>query len=131
MQWSAFTFSFSKRFVWKTNKKFTWKNLWFRKAAPLFWTKAYWFTRGIAFYQKSKKTYQKTFSNKCTAFRKAYKTFEDVIENKTEKQVNDNDIINVTKCHNNFAKGIFFYRLHYGLSSGKNYHKGKVVCMTE
>ena len=85
----------------------------------------------IFFLPKEQKNISKTFSNKCTAFSKAYKTFEDVIENKTEKQVNDDYIINVTKYHKNFPKGIFFDRLHYGLSSGKNYHKGKVVCMTE
>ena len=48
MQWSAFTFRFSKRNLWKINKKCTWKNFWFRKAAPLFWTKAWWFIRGAA-----------------------------------------------------------------------------------
>ena len=42
-----------------------------------------------------------------------------------QKQVNDNDIIHVAKCDNNFPKIIFFGILHYGLSSGKKVSQGK------
>ena len=70
-------------------------------------------------------SFQKKFSSKCAALSKAYKKFGDVIENKTEKQANDNDAIHVTKCDNNFPKRIFFGKLHYGLSSGKKLSEGK------
>ena len=66
----------------------------------------------------------KKISNKCPALNKAHKKFEDVIENKTEKQANDNDIIHVTKCDNKFPKRIFFGKLHYGLSY-KSQSQGK------
>ena len=42
-----------------------------------------------------------------------------------QKQVNDNDIIHVAKCDNNFLKIIFFGILHYGLCSGKKVSQGK------
>ena len=76
----------------------------------------------LLFTKRTKSTYQKKFSNKCAALSKAHKKFEDV---KTEKQVNDNDVIHVTKCDDNFPKRIFFGKLHYGLSSGKKLSQGK------
>ena len=66
----------------------------------------------------------KKISNKCAALNKAHKKFEDVIESKREKQANDNDIIDVTKCDNNFPKRFFFGKLHYGLSY-KSQSQGK------
>ena len=39
------------------------------------------------------------------------------------KRGSDNDVIHVTKCDNNFAKGIFFGKLYYGISSGKKLSK--------
>lgn len=45
------------------------------------------------------------------------------------KQGNDNDVIHVTKCENNFATGIFFGKLYYGISSGKKLSRDKLyVC---
>ena len=51
-----------------------------------------------------------------------------LIKNKIEKQAHD--VIHVTKCDNNFHKRIFFGNVHYGLSSGKKYHKGKIMSMS-
>ena len=39
------------------------------------------------------------------------------------KQGNDNDVIHVTKCENNFATGIFFGKFYYGISSGEKLSK--------
>ena len=75
-------------------------------------------------------TYQKKFSSKCAALSKAHRKFGDVVENKTEeKQANDNEVIHVTKCDNNFPKesSLANYIMDYLL--GKKYHKGKIMCM--
>lgn len=74
------------------------------------------------------KSYQKLFSSKFTALSKAHRNLGDVIKNKTEKQARDNDVIHVTK-YDNFPQRFFSGILHYGLSSRKNYHKGKIMCM--
>lgn len=45
-----------------------------------------------------------------------------------KEQASNNDVIHVTK-YDNFPKRFFSGILHYGLSSRKNYHKGKIMCM--
>ena len=64
MHWSAFMFRFAKRIVWKTNERCTSKNFWLRIAAPGFWTKAWWFTRGVASYQRKDKLISKKVSKR-------------------------------------------------------------------
>ena len=58
-------------------------------------------------------SYQTKFSSKCAALNKAHKTFENAIENKTEKQADDKDVIHVTKCDKSFPKRVFFSKLYY------------------
>ena len=68
-------------------------------------------------------SYQKKFSSKCAALSKAHKKFENAIENKTEKQADDKDVIHVTKV---FPKGSSLANyIIYGLYSRKNLSQGK------
>ena len=67
MQRSAFTFRFAKRIIWRANERCNWKKFWLRKSIPWFSTKPWWFTKGVAFYQKKDKLIAKTFSRKCAA----------------------------------------------------------------
>ena len=47
---------------------------------------------------------------------------------KKEKQITDTDVIHVTKC-NFFPKESFLANFIIDYLLGKNYHKGKIMCM--
>ena len=55
-----------------------------------------------------------------------------MLENKTEKPANDNDVIHATKCNNNFPKNLLWQItlwiiLWEKISQGKNYVYARII----